>query len=181
MMQYFLSPPPEKSLLWVGRTAPANCDCWCTKWEHLFHEQRENRVLQIPCSAELFSGYYTGKKQWHFSTASQINSFHLKQCHLFLSEWVIYSYHSPPQGTSSSEEPTQANQDSVSIRTLSFTLKDWVPLLQPLYMVIPWKVHSAVPDCLTAYYEWSYRSRPFVFCLALLQKDFNQNLNIAFW
>lgn len=61
-MQYFLSPPPDNSLLWLGRTAPANCDCWCTKWEHLFHEQGENRDLQAPYTAELFSGYYPGKK-----------------------------------------------------------------------------------------------------------------------
>lgn len=41
---------------------PQQTDCWCTKWEHLFHEQRENRVLQAPWPAELFSGYYAGKK-----------------------------------------------------------------------------------------------------------------------
>lgn len=65
-MQYFLSPPPENSLLWFGRAAPTNCDCWGMKWEHLCHEQRESRVLQAPSSAELFSGYYSEKKQQEF-------------------------------------------------------------------------------------------------------------------
>lgn len=125
---------------------------------------------QAPYSAELFSGYYSEQKQQDVSTASQINSFHLKQCHPISVRGSHLELPQPASGYSGSEDPTQANQDSVSIRTSSFTLKHWVPLLQPLYMVIPWKIHSAVLGCFAASYEWSCRCRPFVFCLAVLQK-----------